>query len=315
MTVAVTGGTGFIGRRLVHALANDGRDVAVLTSGLTDPPSFLVESPRVSLHRTELQSVDRVTSIFETCDAVAHLAGINHERGTQSYEQVHRRATDTVVTAAERAALDRIVITSYLRARPNCGSGYLESKWDAEQRVRSGTVEWCVLKPAGVFGPGDQFLSGLARWMKTIPVVPTVGLRARDLRPVAVDDVVHAIETALTDESLVTSTYSLLGPNAVTIGGLARAIGDVIDRRPLVVPAPVMTQRIAAMIFERILDPPLVTAAGARMLAEGMTAPAPRAVVDPVPQSIRPTTPLNHETIQRAVGDVSRYGRADVQLF
>lgn len=313
MAVAVTGGTGFIGRRIVRSLAESGHDVAVLARGSTAPP----ESPdpeRVVRHESDLTSVDHLSEVFAGHDAVIHLAGINYERGDQTYEKVHRQGTATVVSAAERAGVARIVLTSYLRARPASGSGYLDSKWEAEERVRDGAIESCILKPAGVFGRRDQFLTGLARWIRTIPIVPTVGLAERELRPVAVEDVVRVATAALSDDRLQGATVPLMGPTRVTVSELARRIGTVIGRHPLVVPAPIAAHQVGAIVCERTVDPPLVTRAGVRMLAEGMTEPAPTEACDRLPSDLRPDSPLDRAAIERAVGDVDRYGLRDLRL-
>ena len=315
MTVAVTGGTGFIGSRLVSSLVNAGESVAVITRGQTEPPNSMVSTDLVTFHEPDIESAQELSNIFEDCDAVAHLAGINHERGQQTYERVHCRATDAVVRAAEAADVTRMVLTSYLRARPNCGSGYLESKWIAEERTRAADLDTCILKPAGVFGPGDQFLTGLGRWLRTIPVVTTVGIRERPLRPVAVGDVVAVIENGLFSDRLAGQTIPLLGPTRTTVSDLVQQIGRLINRSPMVLPAPVVSQRIAAVIFERVLDPPLVTRSGVRMLTEGMVDPAPTAVTDSVPPDLEPEQPLDDEAIARAIKDTSRYGLDDVRAF
>ena len=315
MTVAVTGGTGFIGSRLVNSLVNAGDSVVVITRGQTDPPTSMMSTDLLTFHEPEIESVEQLSSIFEECDAVAHLAGINHERGRQTYERVHCRATHAVVRAAEMADVNRMVLTSYLRARPNCGSSYLESKWIAEELTREAALDTCILKPAGVFGRGDQFLTGLTRWLRTIPIVSTVGIRERPLRPVAVSDVVAVIEEGLFSDRLAGQTIPLLGPTQTTVSDLVQQIGRLINRSPVVLPAPIVTQRIAALIFERLLDPPLVTRSGVRMLAEGMVDPAPAAVIDSVPPDLEPEQPLDDEAITRAIRDTSRYGLDDIRAL
>src|SRR6185295_17274069 len=72
-------------------------------------------------------------SAFEGCDAVAHCAGINRELGLQTYPRVHIEGTKNVVESARKAEVKKVVLMSFLRARPNCGSAYHESKWAAEE--------------------------------------------------------------------------------------------------------------------------------------------------------------------------------------
>jgi NADH dehydrogenase len=95
---------------------------------------------------------------FEGCEAIAHCAGINREIGAQTYDAVHVRATANVVRAAASADVHRLVFLSFLRARPECGSAYHESKWEAEELIRTSDRDWTVLKPGMMFGLGDHML-------------------------------------------------------------------------------------------------------------------------------------------------------------
>jgi len=115
--IAITGGTGFVGRHFAELLRARGHHAIVLS------------------RRTggDVGDVDALTKAFASCDAVAHLAGINRELGDQTYRRVHVDGTRNVVEAARRAGLARIALLSFLRARPDCGSAYHESKSAAEE--------------------------------------------------------------------------------------------------------------------------------------------------------------------------------------
>src|SRR6266851_3103798 len=96
---------------------------------------------------------------------------------------VHPKGGPNVVRAAERAGVQRLALVSLLRARPDCGSRYHESKWAAEEIVRRSQLEWTVLKPGMMFGRGDRLLDHLSRALRAFPV--SIGVRPRrvDLRP------------------------------------------------------------------------------------------------------------------------------------
>lgn len=85
---------------------------------------------------------------FKDCDAVAHCAGINREIGGHSYDVVHVQGTTNVVRAAREAAVSRLALLSFLRARPGCRSAYHESKWAAEEIVRACTCDGPSSSPA-----------------------------------------------------------------------------------------------------------------------------------------------------------------------
>lgn len=314
MHIAVTGVTGFIGRHLTRSLLGAGHSVIGFARGSQTLPPKLNADERFTLSTGTVRTSDGLVEAFEGCDAVAHLAGINFERGAQTFANVHVAGTNNVVEAAERAGVERLLLTSYLRARPNCGSGYLESKWVAEERVRASEIPGCVLKPAAVFGRGDQFLTGVARWLRTIPVVPTVGFRPPLLSPVSVADLVGIATTAVTSERLNGTTLAITGPTKISFKELIQIIGTIVDRRALVIPAPVWSQALAARVIERILSPPLITQSGVRMLSEGMTDPEPKTVIDRLPKQFRPETPLDHEQVKDVIGSTQRYGLRDLRI-
>ena len=115
MRVAITGATGFVGSHLADRLSSEGHEVVRVTA--------------------RLHNLDELAKGFSGCQAVAHCAGINREIGNQTYARVHVEGTRNVVEAAQRAGVEKIGLMSFLRARPDCGSGYHESKWAAEEIV------------------------------------------------------------------------------------------------------------------------------------------------------------------------------------
>lgn len=311
MRVGVTGGTGFIGCHLAKRLVEAGHEVILTGRRSRTLPSPLSEESAVSVRRAAVTDQDAMVSAFARVQALVHLAGINYQRDRQSYDRVHCQGTEAVVAVADDVGMERLVLVSYLRARPNCGSPYLESKWHAEELVRAAETTAVILKPAAVFGRGDQLLTHLARWFHTAAVVPRTGIRDRPLRPVAVEDVVRTIHAGVTGTHHIGETVALLGPSSLTQTELMHRVGRAIGRRVVVVPTPVVLQRISAWAMERTLEPPIVTRAGVRMLAEGMTEPAPAGgCCRPVP-NLRPQTAPTEAYIERAVESVDRYGTGD----
>ena len=159
MRVAITGGTGFVGRHLAERF---------------DPADVVVASRRTG---TDVDDVDALTAAFTGCDVVAHCAGINREIGDQTYDRVHVRGTAAVVEAARRAGVPRIVMLSFLRARPDCGSPYHESKWAAEELIRDSGLDYTILKAGMIYGRGDHLVDHLSHTVQTIPVFAAVGRR------------------------------------------------------------------------------------------------------------------------------------------
>lgn len=315
MRVAITGGTGFIGRHVVRNLLEQEHEVTVLARGERDLPEWMDRTEDVAIVHGSISERAVVETVVSPADAVIHLAGINYERGTQTYQAVHQTGTEQVVNAVTDANSDRLLLMSYLRARPGTSSGYLESKWRAEELVRSASVPSTILKPPAVFGPGDQLLTSLAKLLLTVPVYPRVGLRSRLIRPISVADLTRIIVLEIESGDSTDRTFAPLGPEELTDDALARRVAQACDKRIFTVPCPISLQRLFAVFGSRVLDPPLVTPAGIRMLAEGMQDPAPAHVCDPLPNRYDPTIAPSISRIKESIGTVSRISLGEIDLF
>lgn len=290
MRVAITGGTGFVGRHLAERLE--------------DP---VVISRRSGVSITD---VDALTEAFAGCDVVAHCAGINREIGDQTFQRVHVEGTRAVVEAARRAGVSRIVMVSFLRARPDCGSPYHESKWAAEEIIRGSGIPHTILKSGMIYGPGDHMVDHVTKAVRTLPFFWTVGYRERTARPVPVDDATDVLLAAV-EGRIPDPTVAVMGADEVTLGEAIRRIARVAGRRPAYLPVPVWTIRVLAQLTEWLMVTPLVAKAQARMLSEGVSEALPAAPEPPI--GIRPSRPFSDERIREALPD-GRFTLADLRL-
>ncbi|MDR6868178.1 NADH dehydrogenase [Microbacterium resistens] len=292
MRVAITGGTGFVGRHLAERL---GTADTVMISRRTGVP---------------IDDVEALTAAFEGCDAVAHCAGINREIGDQTFARVHVEGTRAVVEAARRAGVRRIVMVSFLRARPDCGSGYHESKWAAEEIVRHSGIDHTILKSGMIYGSGDHMIDHVTRAVRTLPIFATVGFRERNVRPVPVDDAIDVLVAAL-EGRIPDETVAVMGAEELSLGEAVRRIARVAGARPVFTPAPIWSIRALAQLTEWAMVVPLVAKAQARMLAEGASEPLPYAPEPPV--GIRPSHPFDDARIRAALPD-GRFSADDLRI-
>ncbi|WP_213816937.1 NAD(P)H-binding protein [Glaciihabitans sp. dw_435] len=282
MRVAITGGTGFVGRNLAVRL---------------DPATTVVVSRRTG---TRITDVDALTAAFTGCDVVVHCAGINREIGDQTFEHVHVEGTRAVVEAARRAGVQRLVMVSFLRARPNCGSGYHETKWAAEEMLRNSGIDHTILKFGMIYGPGDHMVNHVARAVRTLPVFGTVGYRPRKVRPVPIEDAVNVL-IAAAEGRITAPTVAVMGVEELELGAAVRRIAGVAGRHPLYVPLPVWAIKVLAQLTEWTMVTPLVAKAQAQMLSEGVSEAAPPA--PELPEGIRPVLPFDEARIREALPD------------
>lgn len=296
MKIAITGGTGFIGSHLARALVNRGIPVVLTARGLDNRDLEIRSLPNSTFVATGLNSVDKLTAAFAGCDSVVHCAGINRERGEQTYQRVHVEGTRNVVDAARRAGVKKVILLSFLRARPNCGSPYHESKFTAEEIVRNSGLDFTLIKEGITYGKGDHMISHLSWAMRHMPVFAFVGFKEKLIRPVYVDDLVRILIAAAVEGRLSRETAAVMGPEAMPLSDAVNRVSRTINKRPLIMTnLPVWTHKALALLWESTMKIPLASRAQVRMLAEGLSEPIP--ATPEVPQDLAPTTKLGEEQI------------------
>lgn len=314
MRIAITGGTGFVGRHLAKRLAAGGHEVVVIgRSGSSDDgaPEGDQDSGPLMKATSDITDVAGLREAFAGCDAIAHCAGINREIGRQTYAAVHVRGTRAVLTAAREAAVPRIAMLSFLRARPDGPTGYHRSKWLAEEAIRGSGLTWTILKAGVIHGRGDHMLDHLSHAFHSFPVFGLVGLRERPVRPVAVNDVTRVLEAAVTgDTRLAGRTVAVLGPETLPLSEAVRRVARVTGKRPLFLPLPVAAHLAIGWLAERLMKVPLVSLAQVRILDEGITEAAPGAGT--LPPDLAPATPFSEAVIRAGLPSPGGFGRSDL---
>jgi uncharacterized protein YbjT (DUF2867 family) len=310
MKIAITGGTGFVGGHLARRLRLAGHEVVIIAR--SSPLQAPEELQGATVARVGLDDPRRLAEAFAGCDAVAHCAGINREIGGQTYERVHIRGTRHVIDAARAAGVKKVVAISFLRARPGCGSGYHESKFEAEEIVRQSGLDFTVLKPGVIYGKGDHMIDHLARAFLTFPFFGLVGYQDQWVCPVAVEDVVTVLEAALVEGRLSNQTVAVLGPERMTLREAVSRVARRIGRRPRMVRFPVRFHYLLGWAGERVMTVPLVSVAQVRILSEGLIEPAPKA--DRLPADLTPLTLYNEESIGRGLPRLEPFGLRDLRL-
>src|SRR6185369_3298526 len=291
MKIAITGAGGFVGTHLTQRLEAEGH-VLVLMSRRAR-----AAEPRIVVN--SLSDITVLTRLFSGCTAVAHCAGINRELGSQTYQRVHVGATTNVVEAARAAGVEKLVLLSFLRVRPDCGSAYHESKWEAEEIVRNSGLDYTIIKAGVVYGRGDHMLDHISHALHTFPVFGLVGLKEKSVRPLAVEDLVHVMRAALVDRRLKRQTVAVVGPEEIYLSEAVRRVAEVVGKQPLMFPLPVVCHELMARVFERTMKIPLTSLAQIRILSEGVVEPGSPVV--PLPYDLIPTRRLTTDQIRAGI--------------
>lgn len=234
----IFGGSGFIGRYVVQALAKTGARLRVATR---DPHLALHVRPLAALGQLDFARVDlgnaaSVARAVEGADGVINLVGILKDGGG-GFDAVHVRGAEAIAKAAAAAGAASLVHVSALGADPESASGYGRSKGLGEAAVRSAFARATILRPSVVFGPEDAFLNRFAGLLR-LPIVPVVAPRTK-FQPVYVVDVARAIAAAVCDPGTHGGkTLSLGGPDVLTMRALFEWLAETTGRNAALVDVP-----------------------------------------------------------------------------
>lgn len=287
--VVVFGGSGFIGRYLVRALAEDGWRIIV---AVRDPEGARFLQPLGSVGQIvpiacDIGDAGQVAGAVARAGAVVNLVGLLHERGRQSFRRIHVEAARHIGEAAAARGIRQVVQVSAIGASPRSPSNYARSKAAAEETLRGLVPEAVVVRPSIVFGPEDRFFNMFARMAVFSPVLPLFGGGATRFQPAYVDDVARAIATALGDENARGCTFELGGPRIYSFRQLMEFVRRQTGRRVCLLPLPFAVAALQASVLQFLPDPPLTPDQVRMLKVDNVVAPGAPGFAD---LGIAPTT-------------------------
>jgi NADH dehydrogenase len=249
--ILVTGGTGFVGGHVVHALRAAEHSVRCL---VRDPRSASrLQSWRVDLVRGDVTNAESLRHAVEGCNTVIHLVAVR-QGPRQLFERVMEQGTRDLVAAAREAGVKRFVHMSALGTSEETKDTvpYFHAKWVSEETVRNSSLEHVIFRPSFIFGPDGGILPTFKRLARLAPVTPIIGSGTPRIQPIWVGDVAEYFRRAVDEQRATNRTFELGGPDAVSWNDfwerLKRALG--LRRPSLHVPTPVM--RVNALLAERL---------------------------------------------------------------
>jgi uncharacterized protein YbjT (DUF2867 family) len=249
--VTVFGGSGFLGRSVVRALAK--RDyrirVAVRRPELAGHLQPLGKVGQIHAVQANLRYPASVEAAMRDSHAAINLCGILAESGAQSFDAVQGTGAGTVAKAAAAVGA-RMVHVSAIGADANSPSRYARAKAAGEQAVLSAIPSATIMRPSVVFGPEDQFTNRFAALARMSPVLPLIGGGLTKLQPVYVGDVATAVADAVDGKTKPGATYELGGPEVLTMREIMEVILATIERRRMLVSLPFGLAKFQALFLQ-----------------------------------------------------------------
>jgi uncharacterized protein YbjT (DUF2867 family) len=256
--VTIFGGSGFLGRHIVRALAR--RDfrirVAVRRPDLAGHLQPLGRVGQIEAVQANVRFPTSVEAAVRGSDIVINLVGILFQRGRQRFRSVQFQGAEAIARAAAQHGA-RLIHVSAIGANSRSWSGYARSKARAEQAVLAAVPSATIFRPSIVFGPEDQFFNRFAALACLLPALPLIGGGRTRFQPVFAGDVAEAVAAAVEGKTKPGTIYELGGPDIFTFKALLQFILTTIERRRLLVPIPFWIARLQALFLQFLPNPPL----------------------------------------------------------
>jgi uncharacterized protein YbjT (DUF2867 family) len=255
-TIAIIGGTGFIGSSLACELARQRYKIRVISRRRERNRKLLVV-PALELVEANVHSAASLSSALRGCDAVVNLVGILNEREARSetFDDVHTQLPATVAEAARFNRIERILHMSALGAHPAAPSQYLRSKAageDAAHAQAESGMQVTSFRPSVVFGPRDGLFSMLAGALRISPYFFPLACAQTLMSPIYVSDLTQAMVKCLDDPQTHGQRYELCGPRNYTLEELAAYAARVLGLRRKIIALPDALSRIQAQLMGMI---------------------------------------------------------------
>ena len=235
--IVVFGGSGFVGRYVVRALAKAGKRVrvAIRRPHLAVDLRVMGDGGQIQLVQANVRNADSVARALEGATGVVNLVGILFEKGNQTFDSTQLDGARTVAEAAAKAGIRRYVHMSAIGADANSKSNYGRTKGAAEEAVKTLVPTATILRPSIVFGPEDDFFNRFAAMARISPALPLIGGGITKFQPVYVGDVADGVLKALDTGG---GTYELGGPRIYSFKELLAYILAQIERPRFLAPLP-----------------------------------------------------------------------------
>jgi len=257
--ITIFGGSGFLGRHVVRALAK--REyrirVAVRRPDLAGHLQPLGRVGQIHAVQANIRHRPSAAAAVRGSDVVINLVGILFESGRQRFETVQGFGAESVALAAV-AENAQVIHVSAIGADEHSPSAYARSKAEGERLVLAATPEATIFRPSIVFGPNDDFFNRFAALARLAPALPLIGGGHTRFQPVFAGDVAEAVVKAVAGDARPGTIYELGGPDVFTFKELMEFVLATIERRRLLVPLPWGLARLQAALLG-LMPKPLLT--------------------------------------------------------
>ncbi len=268
MKIFLTGSTGFVGKRILQDLLENKYQVRCLARKGSEQK--IAHYKNVDVVHGDITDAGSLEGKLEGCDAVVNLVGIIREfRGKGiTFEKLHYEGTANLVRASRSQRVMRFIQMSALGARPDGKTQYQQTKYRAEECVRTSGLDYTIFRPSIIFGPEDKFVNLFANMLRTQQFVPVVGNGRYQMQPVSVENVSTGFVKSIERKDAIGKTFDVGGPERIEFNQIIDIIGEVICAPPYKIHIPVFIMSTMAEMLDWLPSFP-VTKDQITMILEG----------------------------------------------
>lgn len=255
MRILVTGGTGVIGAGVIPQLLSRRHGVRLLSRHADEDAGRWCG---VEALQGDVSDSASLRGSVARCEAVLHIAGIAAESPPEAtFEIVNVGGTRNVVEEMRRSTVRRLVFVSSL-GTDRGSSEYHQSKREAEEIVRASGLDWTIVRPGNVYGPGDDVISNILKMVRVLPVVPVIDSGDQPFQPIWFEDLGAALAAIVERRDLDGEVMEIAGPDVTSLNNLLQRLSEITGRSPLRLPVPMplasMVAKLASLAVEMPLD-------------------------------------------------------------
>jgi len=254
--ILVTGGTGFVGPRIIHALRAEDRNVRALVR--KPERAATLKNWGCEVFPGDVTDADSVRRATEGCEAVVHLVSIITGRRS-AFDHVMVHGTRNLVAAAKEAGIRRFVLMSALGVSEETRTlvPYYEAKWEMETAVKESELEHVIFRPSFIFGRDGGVLPLFVRQVRLSPVTPVLGNGELRLQPIWIDDVASFFAASIDLPAAANRTFELGGPDRPTWNELYDRIAKTLGKTRRSVHVPWTLARVGATVVGHLPRAPI----------------------------------------------------------
>jgi uncharacterized protein YbjT (DUF2867 family) len=251
--ILVSGATGFVGPKIVHALRERERPVRSLVRRPGDRSATTLASWGSELVQGDMRDAGSLRRAVEGAEVVVHLVAIR-QGSNEDFRRVMVQGTRDLVEAAKDAGVKRFVLMSALGTSEETKDlvPYYRSKWEMEQAVSGSGLEHVIFRPSFVFARDGGILPTFRRLARVAPVTPIIGSGRQRIQPIWLDDVAAYFAEGVDKPEAANRTFELGGPDAVTWNEFWQRLKRALGQRRPSVHVPMGLMRLNALVTERL---------------------------------------------------------------